>query len=163
MTEQLTKCIREVVGEVGIFGALAVLHDHFEHNPSCYRTFPLIQKHLKKLDRELRAEMEAIEDPEDLKLTMESTAEGCREHGVIQLTDREINANGNTSRGVNMPTECFGLFWKRSSGAPKASELIHNCVYWDIEDAKAALKSMDSPHAIEIRHMGLSVESSVDG
>ena len=61
-----------------------------------------------------------------------------------------------------MPTQCYGLFWKRSAGTPKAEKLIDDRVYWDLADARVARASMDSPHAIEIRSMVLSVEISIE-
>ena len=61
-----------------------------------------------------------------------------------------------------MPTQCYGLFWKRSTGEPNAAKLIGDTVYWDIDDARIALASMDSPHAIEIRSLVIAVELAIE-
>ena len=62
-----------------------------------------------------------------------------------------------------MPTQCYGLFWRKSStGTPKAVKLIDDRVYWDLDEAGTVRASMDSPHAIEIRSMVLSVELAIE-
>ena len=59
-------------------------------------------------------------------------------------------------------TQCYGLFSKRPAGTPKAVKLIDDRVYWDSDEARIAMASIDSPHAIEIRSMVLSVEPAIE-
>ena len=81
-----------VVGEVGIFGTLAVLHDYFDRNLSCYETYPVIQRELRRFDRELRVAVEAVDPVIDREVAEEAAAERRYQHQITELIDRAVDA-----------------------------------------------------------------------
>ncbi len=84
----LSSMIEKVVGEVGIFGTLALIHDRFDRNPSQYETYPVIQSELRRFDRELRLAVEAVDPVIDREVAEEAAAERRYTHGITELIDR---------------------------------------------------------------------------
>lgn len=70
----LQECMKRVVREVGIFGALALLHDQFDNtfNLSHYETWPLIQSAIIELDKHLHEQLDVF-----------------KEHGITPLENRK--------------------------------------------------------------------------
>jgi len=84
----LISLIDKVVGEVGIFGTLALIHDRFNKNPARYETYPVIQRELRRFDRELRVAVEAVDPVIDREVAAEAAAERRYTHGITELIDR---------------------------------------------------------------------------
>ena len=77
-----------VVGEVGIFGMLAVLHDYFDRNGSRYETYSVIQNELRRFDCELRIAVDAVDPVIDRELSEELAVERRDAHGITELNNR---------------------------------------------------------------------------
>lgn len=82
--------MNNVVGEVGVFGALALLHDYFGNNPAGYETYPEIQAELVRFEAELMEVIKAVDDPVDREVSEEESGERFLKHEVMPLSMRGL-------------------------------------------------------------------------
>jgi len=89
-SKQMTiqESMEKLVGEVGIFGALSLLHDCFDRNPAQYETYPVVQRELKRFDSELRTSLSEVEDPIDHEVCEELSIKRFETHGIVPLGER---------------------------------------------------------------------------
>ena len=85
--------MQHVVGQVGVFGALALLHDCFDRNSSRYETFPVIQREIRRFDKELREAVEAVDPEIDREVAEELAAERRYTHRITELAHRNEASN----------------------------------------------------------------------
>jgi hypothetical protein len=80
--------VSNALGEVGILGVLALLHDCLDVNQSQYETFPVIQRELRRCDRKIRLAVEEVEDPIDTEVREKVTEERTNAHDIVELINR---------------------------------------------------------------------------
>jgi len=80
--------MRAIVGEVGVFGTLALLHDVFDRNPGQYETYPVIQKELIRFDLELRINVTRADSLIDHEISEELFVERRLTNRLVELPDR---------------------------------------------------------------------------
>jgi hypothetical protein len=77
--------MRSVVDTVGVFGALALMHECFSGNPARYETYPVIQVQLAGFSRRLYERLKEIDDPTDWRISAEHDAVAFESHGITPL------------------------------------------------------------------------------
>lgn len=83
------QAVRHAIGQVGLFGVIAIMFDYFGKNPSGYQSWRWIQFAIRQFDQHSRDLLEIVEDPIDAEVDREESVERNRKWGIVELRDRK--------------------------------------------------------------------------
>ena len=82
--------MNDIVGEVGVFGALTLVHHAFDRDvfgQHIHKTYPVIQEQLSYFSEHLQACCDMVDAPMDSDVYREFVKERFEKHGIRALHD----------------------------------------------------------------------------